>query len=176
MNKLLSLLGLDVRIRRIRIAAGESAMAIEDRAQLVRMAWDEEKHRLKRMLVLAIAVLGLTTVAVALFSVAVVIHFWDTPHRATAAWSVAAVWVALWALCLVGLLANHTELRVPLGRRRASSCSRALHANASASPCCRQPTHSPPVRWNRHWMSLPRKQPHAFCAPIRWRPAWGRPS
>jgi len=106
MNKLLSLLGLDVRIRRIRIAAGESAMAIEDRAQLVRMAWDEEKHRLKRMLVLAIAVLGLTTVAVALFSVAVVIHFWDTPHRATAAWSVAAGWVALWALCLVGLLAT----------------------------------------------------------------------
>ena len=106
MNKLLSLLGLDARIRRIRIAAGESAMAIEDRAQLVRMAWEDEKHRLKRMLLLVVAVLGLTTVAVALLSVAVVVHFWDSPHRATAAWSVAGVWIALWALSLLGLIAT----------------------------------------------------------------------
>lgn len=106
MNKLLSLLGLDGRIRRLRIAAGESAMAIEDRAQLLRMAWDDEKDRLQRMLLLVIAVLGLTTVAVALLSVAVVVHFWDTPHRATAAWSVAGVWIALWAVSLVGLLST----------------------------------------------------------------------
>jgi len=104
MNKLLSLLGLEARIRRIRIAAGESAMAIEDRAQLARMAWEDEKHRLKRMLLLIVAVLGLTTVAVALVSVAVVVHFWDSPHRATAAWAVAGVWVALWAISLWGLV------------------------------------------------------------------------
>ena len=36
---------------------------------------------------LAIAVIGLTTVTVALLSVAIVVHFWDTPHRVTAAWS-----------------------------------------------------------------------------------------
>ncbi|WP_219216588.1 phage holin family protein [Variovorax boronicumulans] len=106
MNKLLSLLGLDARIRRVKIAAGESAMAIEDRTQLLRMAWDDEKDRLQRMLLLIIAVLGLTTVAVALLSVAVVVHFWDTPHRATAAWSVAGVWIALWAVSLIGLLST----------------------------------------------------------------------
>lgn len=106
MNKLLSLLGLDARIRRFKIAAGESAMAIEDRTQLLRMAWDDEKDRLQRMLLLIIAVLGLTTVAVALLSVAVVVHFWDTPHRATAAWSVAGVWIALWAVSLIGLLST----------------------------------------------------------------------
>ncbi|RZL63777.1 MAG: phage holin family protein [Variovorax sp.] len=104
--KLLSLLGLDAPLRRIRIAAGESALAAEDRAQLVRMAWDEEKERLKRMLILVIAVLGLTTVTVALLSVAVVVHFWETPQRTTAAWSVAAVWIVLWIGAVLALLAN----------------------------------------------------------------------
>lgn len=104
MKKLLSLLGIDARIRRFKIAAGEGAMAAEDRAQLVRMAWAEEKRRVKAMVVLAVAVLGLTTVAVALVSVAVVVHFWDSPHRGLAAWTVAAVWVALWIAAVVGLL------------------------------------------------------------------------
>ncbi|CAN5541019.1 hypothetical protein BH10PSE18_BH10PSE18_03780 [soil metagenome] len=97
------MLGLDRKIRQLKIAAGEGAIAAEDRAQLLRMAWDEEKQRFKLMLVLVIVVLGLTTVAVALLSVAVVVHFWDTPHRTTAAWSVAAVWVVLWAASLLGL-------------------------------------------------------------------------
>lgn len=104
--KLLSLLGLEVPLRRIRIAAGEGALAAEDRAQLVRMAWDEEKERLKRMLVLVVAVLGLTTVTVALLSVAVVVHFWDTPQRIAAAWSVAAVWLVLWIVAVLALLTN----------------------------------------------------------------------
>ena len=45
--KLMSLFGLDARLRRLRIAAGESAIAAEDRAQLVRMAWEAEKQRFK---------------------------------------------------------------------------------------------------------------------------------
>lgn len=102
--KLLSLLGLDARIRRLRIAAGEGALAAEDRVQLLRMAWDDEKQRLKLMLILVVAVLGLTTVTVALLSVAVVVHFWETPYRITAAWSVAGVWMVLWLAAAVGLL------------------------------------------------------------------------
>lgn len=104
--KLLSLFGLDARLRRLRIAAGEGALAMEDRAQLVRLAWEDEKQRFKRMLVLVIAVLGLTTVAVALLSVAVVVHFWDTPYRVTAAWSVAAVWIGLWLVAVFALMAT----------------------------------------------------------------------
>lgn len=100
---LLSMLGLDRKIRQFKIAAGEGAIAAEDRAQLLRMAWDEEKQRFKRMLMLLTVVLGLTTVAVALLSVAVVVHFWDTSHRSTAAWAVAAVWIVLWAASLLGL-------------------------------------------------------------------------
>jgi hypothetical protein len=94
--RLLSLFGLNARMRRLRIAAAEGALAAEDRVQLLRMAWEDEKQRLKLMLVLVVAVLGLTTVTVALLSMAVVVHFWETPHRIAAAWSVAGVWVVLW--------------------------------------------------------------------------------
>lgn len=104
--KLWSLFGLDARIRRLRILAGEGALAAEDRVQLIRLAWEEEKQRLRMMLALVVAVIGLTTVAVALLSVAIVVHFWDTPHRITAAWSVAAVWVALWIAAVLALVST----------------------------------------------------------------------
>jgi uncharacterized membrane protein YqjE len=117
--RLLSLFGLNARLRRLRIAAAEGALAAEDRVQLLRMAWEDEKQRLKLMLVLVVAVLGLTTVAVALLSMAVVVHFWDTPHRIAAAWSVAGVWVALWLGAAVGLfltLRNASNSFVPARR------------------------------------------------------------
>ena len=104
MKKLLSLLGLDARIRRLKIAAGEGALAVEDRAQLLQMAWQEEKQRLKSTVLLVVAVLGLTTVTVALVSVAVVVNFWDTSYRVTAAWSVAGVWVLLWLAAVLSLI------------------------------------------------------------------------
>ena len=106
MKKILSLLGLEARLRRLKIAAGEGAMAAEDRAQLIRMAWDAEKQRLQSVIVLTVAVLALTTVTVALLSVAIVVHFWDSPYRATAAWCVALVWVLLWLGAVIALLSN----------------------------------------------------------------------
>ncbi|EJL79922.1 phage holin family protein [Variovorax sp. 2RAF20] len=102
--RLSSLFGLNARIRRLRIAAAEGALAAEDRVQLLRMAWEDEKQRLKLLLVFSLAVLGLTTVTVALLSVAVVVHFWETPHRIVAAWSVAGVWIVLWLAAAIGLL------------------------------------------------------------------------
>jgi uncharacterized membrane protein YqjE len=104
MKRLLSLLGLDARLRRLRIAAGEGALAAEDRVQLLKLAWEEERQRLRLVLGLVVAVIGLTTVTVALLSVAVVVHFWDTPNRVAAAWSVAVVWIALWAVSVVALM------------------------------------------------------------------------
>ena len=106
MNRLMSFLGLDARIRRIKIAAGEGALAVEDRAQLLQMAWQEEKQRLKSTVLLVVAVLGLTTVTVALLSVAVVVNFWDTSYRVTAAWSVAGVWVLLWLAAVLSLISS----------------------------------------------------------------------
>jgi uncharacterized membrane protein YqjE len=106
--KLLSLFGLDRKLRRLRIAAGEGALAAQDRVQLLQLAWDEEKQRLRRVLGLVIAVIGLTTIAITLISVAVIVHFWDTSYRVTAAWSVAAVWTGLWVVAVLALL---TQLR-----------------------------------------------------------------
>jgi len=116
--KLLSLFGLDARIRRLRIAAGEGALAAEDRVQLLRTAWDEEKQRYKQMLLLVVAVLGLTTVAVALLSVAVVVHFWETPNRIAAAWSVAALWIVLWVIAMVKLMQAMSGARTGVAETR----------------------------------------------------------
>lgn len=115
MKKILSMLGLEARIRRLKIAAGESAMAVEDRTQLIQMAWDAEKQRLRSVIVLTVAVLALTTVTVALLSVAVVVHFWDSPQRATAAWCVALVWVLLWLGAVIALLANLRRASASIG-------------------------------------------------------------
>ncbi len=104
--RLLSLFGLDARIRRVRAAVGEGALAAEDRVQLVRMAWEDEKHRLKRIGALVMLVIGLTTVAAALLSVAVVVHFWDTAQRITAAWSVAGVWIGFWLIAVIALITS----------------------------------------------------------------------
>lgn len=102
--RLSSLFGIKSQLRRLRILIGEGALAAEDRAELLRFAWEDEKKRLRWMLGLVIAVVGLTTIAIALLSVAIVVHFWDTPYRSVAAWLVAAVWVALWLTSVVALL------------------------------------------------------------------------
>ena len=103
-KRLLALTGLDNKLRNVRVAAGEGALAAEDRAQLLRLAWEEEKQRVHLITLLVVAVMGLTTVAVALLSVAVVVHFWDTPQRVAAAWTVAIVWAVVWLGFLVWLL------------------------------------------------------------------------
>lgn len=104
LSQLLALLGLDRRIAHARAVIGEGAMAAEDRVQLLRMAWDEEKLRLRRLLLLLLALVGLTFMMTALLSVAVIVQFWDTPYRTTAAWLVALVWLALWGGSLWALL------------------------------------------------------------------------
>lgn len=104
LNQLLALLGLDRRIAHARAVIGEGAMAAEDRVQLLRMAWDEEKLRLRRLLLLLLALVGLTFMMTALLSVAVIVQFWDTPYRVTAAWLVALMWLVLWGGSLWALL------------------------------------------------------------------------
>ena len=47
---LLSFFGIDAQLRKLRTAAGEGAQAVEDRVQLARLGWDEEKTRLKLLL------------------------------------------------------------------------------------------------------------------------------
>ncbi len=88
----LSLLGLESLVAGWRANVIEGAIAAEDRMDLARLEWQDQKQRLQQMLVLTIVVAGLTVVALIMLSLAVLVHFWDTPHRTLVAWLVAAVW------------------------------------------------------------------------------------
>lgn len=100
----LSILGLESLVARWRANVIEAAIAAEDRMDLVRLEWQDQKQRLQQMLVLTILVAGLTVVALIMLSLAVLVHFWDTPHRALVAWIIAGVWLAGWAAALLSLV------------------------------------------------------------------------
>lgn len=115
----LSALGLDAWVARYRAAMIEAAIAGEDRVQLAKLEWKQQRNRLQAIVVLAIALGGLTVVAMVLLSLAVLIHFWDSPDRTTVAWVIAAVWVAAWAGVLWALLAALRKSRSPFMQTRA---------------------------------------------------------
>lgn len=100
----LSLLGLDMLVARWRAAVIEGAIAVEDRVALARLEWQDQKRRLAQVLLLSLAVAGLTVVAFMLLSLAVLVQFWDTPHRVLVAWIVALVWLAGWGVALAALV------------------------------------------------------------------------
>ncbi len=100
----LSLLGLDALVARWRANVIEGAIAAEDRMDLVRLEWGDQKQRLQQLLVLTIVVAGLTVVALIMLSLAVLVHFWDDPNRTLVAWVVAGVWTFAWGVTLVSLI------------------------------------------------------------------------
>ena len=87
----LSLLGLEGLAARWRANLIEGAIAAEDRMDLARLEWADLKQRLQQLLVLTILVAGLTVVALIMVSLAVLVHFWDSPQRTLVAWLEAAV-------------------------------------------------------------------------------------
>lgn len=115
----LSALGLDTLLARYRAAVVEAAIAAEDRVDLAKLEWKLQRNRLQVILVLAIALGGLTVVAVGLLSLAVLIHFWDSPTRGTVAWVISAVWVAAWFGVLWALLSALRKSRAPFVQTRA---------------------------------------------------------
>lgn len=100
----LSLLGLEALVARWRANVIEGAIAAEDRMALVGLEWADQKQRLQQMLVLTIVVAGLTVVALIMLSMAVLVHFWDTPQRALVAWLLAGGWLLGWAATLAALV------------------------------------------------------------------------
>lgn len=100
----LSLLGLEGFIARWRANVIEAAIAAEDRIDLARLEWHALKRRLQQLLVLTVVVGGLTVVAFIMLSLAVIVHFWDTPERVMVAWLVAGGWVIVWAAMLATLV------------------------------------------------------------------------
>ncbi len=69
----LSLLGLEAFVARWRANVIEGAIAAEDRLELARLEWLDQKQRLQQMLVLLIAVTGLTVVTLVLVSMAILV-------------------------------------------------------------------------------------------------------
>ncbi|MBT9513339.1 MAG: phage holin family protein [Acidovorax sp.] len=100
----LSLLGLEGLFARWRAHVIEGAIAAEDRMDLVRLEWADLKQRLQQLLVLTIVVAGLTVVALIMVSLAVLVHFWDSPQRVLVAWLVAGLWALGWAGALAVLM------------------------------------------------------------------------
>ena len=100
----LSILGLEALAARWRANVIEAAIAAEDRMDLVCLEWQDQKRRLQQMLALTIVVAGLTVVALIMLSLAVVVHFWDSPQRALAAWLVAGGWTVGWIITLTMLV------------------------------------------------------------------------
>ncbi|ART48447.1 phage holin family protein [Acidovorax carolinensis] len=99
----LSLLGLEAFAARWRANVIEGAIAAEDRLELARLEWLDQKRRLQQLLVLLVAVAGLTVVTLVLLSMAVLVQFWDTPNRMLVAWVVAGVWLVAWFFAIVKL-------------------------------------------------------------------------
>ena len=100
----LSILGLEALAARWHANVLEAAIAAEDRVDLARLEWQDQKQRLQQMLALTIVVAGLTVVALIMLSLAVVVHFWDTPQRVLVAWLVAGVWTVGWVATLATLV------------------------------------------------------------------------
>ena len=107
----LSLLGLDAWVARWRAHVIEGAIAAEDRMELARLEWQDQKARLQHLLVLTIAVGGLTVVALLMLSAAVLVQFWDTPQRTAVAWGVAVLWLLGWAVALASLVSVAQKAR-----------------------------------------------------------------
>lgn len=115
----MSVLGLENVSARMRANLNEGAMAAEDRMALARLEWGSQKKRLQTILVLGIMLGGLTIVALVLLSLAILIHFWDSPERSVVAWVIAGVWVFAWGSVLVVLLSAMRKSSHPFALTRA---------------------------------------------------------
>ena len=100
----MSAIGLDNLSARLRANLNEGAIAAEDRIALARLEWGAQKKRLQTILVLGIVMGGLTIVALVLLSLAILVHFWDSPQRTAVAWVIAGVWMLAWVATLLVLL------------------------------------------------------------------------
>lgn len=109
----ISLLGLDAWAARWRAAVIELAIAAEDRTDLARLEWVQHKRSMQTVVVLLIALAGLSVVVMLMLSVAVLVQFWDTEHRVMVAWLLFGGWLAILAIALWQLLAAVRRLARP---------------------------------------------------------------
>ena len=115
----MSILGLENLSARMRANLNEGAIAAEDRIALARLEWTAQKQRLQAIVVLGVVLGGLTIVALVLLSLAVLVHFWDSPQRGVVAWVIAGVWMLAWLSTLVLLLSALRKSSHPFALTRA---------------------------------------------------------
>lgn len=87
-----------------RVLAAEGGEALAERAELAALEWRQLRQRALLLLAGGALLVIALMIALLLGSLALMVHFWDTPLRVTVAWSVAGGWLAL-SLALAGLLA-----------------------------------------------------------------------
>ncbi len=100
----IALLGLDAWLARWRVLLAEGVIAAEDRLALAQLEWLEHKRHLRRVLVLGLVVTAITVVTLLLLSLALLVQFWDSPHRALVAWLLAGAWTVVWVASVLALL------------------------------------------------------------------------
>jgi uncharacterized membrane protein YqjE len=115
----LSALGLENLTARMRANLNEGALAAEDRMALARLEWSAQKKRLMTIAVLGIVLGAFTIVAMVLLSMAVLVHFWETPQRISVAWVIAGIWLLAWGSVLAVLLSALRKSTNPFGLTRA---------------------------------------------------------
>ncbi|MCD2511842.1 phage holin family protein [Comamonas endophytica] len=114
----LSILGIDAFVARWRANVIEGAIAAEDRLELAKLELLEQKTRLVRLVILGAVLVALTIVTLTVLSIALMVHFWDTPQRLTVAWSVAGVWLVIWAGLLAWMYATLRKVNNPFALTR----------------------------------------------------------
>lgn len=114
----LSILGVDALVARWRANVIEGAIAAEDRLELAKLELLEQKSRLIRLVVLGAVLVALTIVTLTVLSIALMAHFWDTPQRLTMVWTVAGVWLVLWAGVLAWAYATLRKANNPFALTR----------------------------------------------------------
>lgn len=100
----IALLGLEAIVARWRANVIEGAIAAEDRLTLAQLEWHEQKSRLRSLGIFTLIFAGLTMVTLVVLSLAVIVHFWDTPERTMVAWLLAGGWFVAWVGVLLTLL------------------------------------------------------------------------
>ena len=114
----ISLLGLDVWIARWRASVIETAIAAEDRVDLAGRHFIKHKSSLQTLLIIGVALGGLTVVMLIMLSIALLVQFWDTEHRILVGWLLGGGWFVVWGLALWRLLAAVHQLASPFALTR----------------------------------------------------------
>lgn len=107
----ISLLGLQSWRQRLSTYAQEGKQAAHDRLTLAALEWAQERKYWQTIIVLVVAALALGVVAMLLISLAVLVHFWESPQRVAVAWVIAGVWAFAWGLVMYALRSAFVQKR-----------------------------------------------------------------